>query len=350
MESCVSENTILYFCEIETHFFIMIIFLYGKDSFRSREQLAKMKQKFTEERDPERLNVVQLDCLRASEETIMNVLWAPPFLAEKRMVILESLIESPHEELRAMIKEKIEAQTLPNFLILVCLEVTDTFKKKEQKELFARLQKEKYAQAFDVLTDARLSGWIAATVSERKGKIHKSAVLSLMNTLEGDMWQLHHGIDQLLAYANGREITAQDVALFVEQPVGDNIFTLIDAIVAKKPADVFAMIEAQYSGGKDPLYIFAMLVRQFRIFLEIKDMEERTTGAIQPSVVATELKLHPFVVKKSLAVLRHYSLPQLRTIYAELLAIDEKIKTGLGDASVLIDAFVAELCVSGIRK
>ncbi len=79
----------------------MVIFLYGKDIFRSREHLKKMTAKFRADRDPQGYNVVRLDASAESESSrIMNEMLASPFLAERRLAVIESLLSSKHKSLQ----------------------------------------------------------------------------------------------------------------------------------------------------------------------------------------------------------------------------------------------------------
>jgi DNA polymerase III delta subunit len=59
--------------------------------------------------------------------------------------------------------------------------------------------------------------------------------------------------------------------------------------------------------------------------------------------MARSLDLHPFVVKKSLPLVRRYTMERLSSIYRELLEIDRETKTGAGDQSVLLDVFVGRV-------
>ena len=138
--------------------------------------------------------------------------------------------------------------------------------------------------------------------------------------------------------------TTDTVRLFLNETADDNIFNLVDAIVAKKPEKVYAMIREQYDQGQDAHYIFAMLVRQFRIMLELKDALT-STPATPPDVLAKTLGIHPFVVKKTIPLLRAYTLIELKAVYAELLSMDIKTKTGKGSLPVMIDMLVGKICV-----
>jgi DNA polymerase III subunit delta len=323
----------------------MLIFLYGKDSFRSRQQLKKMIDKFKSDRDPDGYNVARLDCEKEETGKVLEQLLAIPFLAPKRMVVLENLLVSKNKELRADILKRVEEKTLPETNIIIFWEGNDKFRTKDAKTFMARLVKEKYVQLFDELFGAKLSGWIAGEVVSREGKINNSAINYLSQHVGGDMWRLNTIIDQLIVYRSGEDIRVEDVELFLEQKVDDNIFNLVDAIVGGRTEKVFGMIQEQYRQGKDPLYVFAMILRQFRILIELRDLFDRDSS-MQSNVMAKKLGIHPFVVKKSFPFVQRYDMGKLKNIYKQLLEFDIQTKTGQGDPLVLLDVFVGKVCAN----
>lgn len=341
----------------------MIIFLYGLDTYRSRRRLAKMTERFRVERDPQGLNLVRLDAERG-KENILQEIFSAPFLAEKRMVILENLLVSRRHDLQRELLRRIEEKTLPEDVILIIWEAIEKPKLKDAKALFDRLLKEKFVQYFGDLSGVKLSGWIIAEVKERGGDMERDAVDLLASNVGGDMWKVSGIIDQLVAYTylsidehcsnlsnnsneslnRGRVITLSDLRLFLEEKVDDNIFNLVDAIVNKKTKNAFAMVQEQYRKGEDAGYIFAMLVRQFRILIQLRDLYDRGEN-LHSGNMARELGIHPFVIKKSLPMVKRYTFEELEYIHANLLDIDIKTKTSHGDQSMLLDIFIAGITI-----
>ena len=329
----------------------MILFLYGSDTYRSRAHLKKIIEKFKHDRDPQGLNVVRLDCALPSygfgeakkEEQggIWGEILAAPFLAERRLAVLENLLVSKHQDLMAEIGKKIKDNDFPDSTVLVFWEGVDTFKTKAVKTLFEVLNKQKYSQKFDELKGVRLSAWITEEMNARGGEIESAAVQYLAQNGGGDMWRLSALLDQLLAHHT--PITLADVQLFLDEKVDDSIFNLVDAIVARQAKSVFQMIQEQYRNGKDAPYIFAMIVRQFRILITMRDLFEREDSP-QSNILAARLGLHPFVVKKSLPLVRRYSLGELKQVYRQLLDLDLAFKTSRATLETLLDVFVGRVC------
>lgn len=320
----------------------MLLFLYGPDTFRSRRQLKKIIEKFKTDRDPQGFNVARVDAERVESGIILGEILTMPFLVEKRMVVIENVLVSKHDGLREEILERIKNNAIPETNILVFWEATDTFKTKSAKSLFEQLKKEKFAQKFEELKGTELFAWASSEITEQGGVINRQALQYLVDAPGGDMWRLHHLIHQLCVYKGAEEIRIADIAEFIDARADDNIFNLVDAIVAKQPKEVFAMMRAQYNKGEDAGYIFAMLLRQFRILLQLRDVFEREDNPTSDAL-AKRLALHPFVVKKSLPLVKRYTMDELERIYRELLQLDIQTKTGRGDQSVLLDILVGKV-------
>lgn len=317
----------------------MIIFLYGKDTYRSRRKVREMMEKFKQDRDPQGLNVVRVDATKLEPGQLLEEMLATPFLAEKRMVVVEHLLSCKDKDLQQAALTRIEEKGFPDTNAIVFWEPDGTYRSKVAKALFARLKKEKYASEFEQLEGAQLAAWISSEVKERGGAIARTAAFTISQQLS-DMWQVSSLIDQLVAYRNGEEISQDDVERFAPAKVDDNIFNLVDAIVGKRPQQVFSQIHEQYRLGKDAGYVFAMILRQYRIMLHIRDVMDR---GINPD--PKELGLHAFVVKKTMPLVRQYSMQQLMQIHNDLLDIDIQTKTGGLNQQLLLELFVAKVSV-----
>lgn len=321
----------------------MIIFLYGPDTFRSQRQLKKMVDKFKQERDPQGFNISILNCAQEKNNQILEQILATPFLAEKRMVILENLLSATKKtDLQEKILEYLEAKSLPKENIYIFWESDCKPKTNVSKNLLSRLLQEKYAQKFEIYKDTKLSAWVNQEIQERGGKISPQALEYLVKNIADDIWKLNSIIDQLISYKLEKEIELKDVELFLDEKIDDNIFNLVDALIAGQSKKVYQMIREQYRIGENPQFILSMILRQIKILLELRDLYDRE-DILSSDLLAKKLNLHPFVVKKSLPFVKKYNQNKLKNIYHKLLEIDIKTKTGQGDQSMLLDILVGKI-------
>lgn len=319
----------------------MILFLHGSDTFRSRRYLAQSVEKFRRERDPGGYNVAVVDGASAPLGKLEAEIFATPFLAEKRMIVVENLLSSGDKEALAGAAALIADKKIPENSVVIFWQGESLSKVKEAKELEAILAKEKFARQFAPLSGAKLSDWIQGEVKARGGSIAPDALDYLAVNAGGDPWLLNSLIEQLTAYAAGeRPIILADVGLFLPEKIDDNIFNMVDAIVSGNHKVAFRLLAEQRRLGEEDGRLFGLILWQFRILLQIADLLERE-GAITSDAVSRRLGIHPYAAKKSFALARRYSLAKLEAVFERLLAIDIKTKTGQAGQGMLIDLFVA---------
>ena len=152
---------------------------------------------------------------------------------------------------------------------------------------------------------------------------------------------LDNEIEKLVLYKGaGERIEAEDVLLLSPYAAEANIFDLVDAIGGQKSAQAANLLQQKLSDGTDPFYLFAMLIRQFRLLIQVKEVAE--TGA-RPPEIAKAIGQNAFVVGKLYQQSHGFSLAQLEQIYAHLLDIDVGVKTGRADIVTSLNLLVAAL-------
>ncbi|MFH2136376.1 MAG: DNA polymerase III subunit delta [Patescibacteria group bacterium] len=328
----------------------MVLFLYGEDSYRSRAKLKQIEEKF-KKTDKSRVNFIRIDGERNPWKNIEKEILSPPFLHDKKLVVVENFLKKRGQKFdEAVVFLKGEKNSDGTVVVF-----WEDSKPDERTAIFKFLNKPKQADRFDFLDAAKLRKWIAEAVAERNLKIDAQAAEVILGLVGSDLWQISGELDKLSAYAGGRKeknnlITAEDVALFVRGKFDENIFSLTDALGTKNKKTVFKILNEQIESGLEEGYIFAMLVRQFRILLQIKELVTRDFPFLSvgdPGIkqkIALELGLHPYVVQKTLYQIKNFSLPELKNIYRKMLALDMKMKRGNFNPRAFLELFIAEVC------
>ena len=322
----------------------MIIYIYGEDTFRSRQYLKEQVEKFKIARDPQGYNVVFLDAAKDEAGRLLSEIVSAPFLAEKRLIVIENILQA-NDEILEEIKTRVANKKIPESNVVIFWQGEKSVTKGKAKknvladELEQVLLKEKYIQEFAKLSEDKLLVWAMQELKKMNAKISRPAAIFLVRNAGGDMWALSGLLNQLALYAGDKEIGLSDVQLFVEEKADDNVFNLVEAIVSGNRKQAFKLLADQENLGEDKFKIFGLVVWQFRLLLQLRSLFEVEDG-LTSDKAASQLKIHPFVAKKNWAVVKKYSLAKLKEIYDQLLDIDIKTKTGQGDQSMLIDLFV----------
>jgi len=327
----------------------MIIFLYGPDTYRSRQKLNFYKEGFIKKYDQSGFNIIKLEGENLTLEELNKAFTTPPLFAQKRMVIIENLINKnknkdvSRETLRLLDSQK------ENENVIIFWEGFLEKKDISTDPLFKRLSRENYAEEFNLLKDKELNSWIKNEIKKNGGKIEVEAIKTLVGLVGNDLWQMNQEIKKLIAYSStglttgrkNRLITNHDVVSLVKGKFDDDIFKLTDALAHKNKKQFLKLLDDQFANGANEIYLLTMLTRLFRILLEVKELSLK--GRPSSFAIAEELGLHPFVVKKALPQVKNYSLEELKEIYRKLLEIDLKIKTGQVRPRLLFELLAVEI-------
>lgn len=330
----------------------MVILLYGEDTFRSREKLRELKDKFRKEVDSSGLNLISLDGEKLNIDEFSKAVKAVSFLARKRMVVIENLIsKNKNKDLQKELLEMLDENSVKESILVFWEDFSSLGKTKNKKidensgrsPLMKKLLQEKYVYEFKALNESQLHKWVKDKVKGVGLNIDNQAAKLLISFVGNDLWQLNGEIDKLISYA--RAITAKDILtehinLLVNAQIDDNIFNLIDAVSQKNKKLASKLINDQLDSGISEMYVLSMLTRQFRILLQTKEVLEKKPGY---SHIASLLGLHPFVAQKAVFASRNFEFLELKRTYRRLLDIDFEIKTGYAKPKLLLDLFVVNI-------
>ncbi|MCD4706022.1 DNA polymerase III subunit delta [bacterium] len=323
----------------------MIIFLYGEDTFRSKQKLKEFKNKFIKDIDSSRINIANIDGEKMDLENFKQAILSGGFLVKKRMIVIENLLEKNKgkkilTEILNLLKRK-DSPVLSSDNIIIFWEKIGTIRADKYKgkiltgPLFNFLKKEKYSFEFPFLNNYQLSAWIKKQTENRERNIDQKAINSLINLVGNNLWQINNELDKLSAYTE-KNIFEKDVKEITSNQSNETIFGLIDAIVSKHKKLSFQLLSKHFTTNAEPSYLLIMLIRQFKMIIRAKDLLEKNPNAN----LAIELKAHPFVAQKVKIQSAKYSLLELKNIYSQLLAIDIKLKQGYSNPKLLFSDFI----------
>ena len=337
----------------------MIIFFYGANDFFSRQKIKELKDKFIREIDPDEHSISVISGRTADFREIIDATRTGSLFTKKRLIIIEEIFLNSKKtvitSLRSHLEENSE-ESSDNILVFHNPEIkneknrivktgangNENFLVAEEKKLFDYLQKQKFVQEFKALTPFQAADWARKESAAAGLRLSNLAAQELMSLTGGDLWQLRNELNKLIHYTQAKgqpEISASDVKEMVEGKFSDNIFNLTDAWGGKNLKLAAALLEDQFSLSAAPEYLTSMLLRHFKIMLQVK--EAQLSGK-KENEIATQIGLHPFVAKKSLSQSARFPVEQLRQIIRRLTEIDYSFKSGKGEIKLMLNLLLAK--------
>lgn len=328
----------------------MIIVLSGADTYRSRERLKQLREAFVKKYDPSGLNVRQFESAGLTFEEFESAVTSHGFLSSRRFVVVERPFDIDQKAQRQMVdlflEKKVPAECIVVFWI------GDEPAKKSRKgaksgkaetagqPLANVLKQADTHEAFEVLSPNDVESWIQKFVKHRGGTIDRAAVSHLAAAVGSDLWLAANELTKLLHQQSGR-IDAAAAQASIAAKEEENIFAFTDALSRKDGRQALQLLEQQFDAGANALYLVSMLTRQVRILLSVGDV---MSAEPNPATIATRLKLHPFVVQKSLQQVRKFSQSELLVAHDALVEVDRKLKSTRENPRALLELFVLRTC------
>ena len=282
-----------------------------------------------------------------------------PFMADRRLAIVDGLLSrlSPASrsrgqqhppDLEPAWKERFLkdlADYLPNLpptTRLILVEQRALPDSNPIIKLAKSLAEEKkgFVKLFKQPRDWDLPNWIQQRSRSKEGQISHEAINMLATLVGSDLRLLDQEIEKLSVYADGRQVTTQDVQALVSRARETSIFDLVDCVGRRQTDKALRLLHRLLDDGQAPLYLLAMLARQIRILLQIKDLQAQ--DATQKEI-ARRLSLHPYVVEKGITQARNFAMTQLEMAHQRLVAADWSIKTGQAEDILALDLLVTDL-------
>lgn len=323
----------------------MILFLYGEESYLIHERLRALRFGFVKKYDALRVSETVMEGEKFSLDDFARALHSGGLFTMKRLIIVRDAVKNIRDsETKKRIIELLKGLN-DERTVVIFIEYGSGVKGADA--LLAYLKSLAHAEKFHAVQGSALEWWIRAEVKKQGGVMEPSAMSELARRAGGDLWKIHSEIEKLLAHANGRPVIANDIQLFLEHAVDDNVFHLTDALGEQNAKLALELVDAQLKLGAEPLALLSTLAWYWKTLVRVK---RKIREGVPQSAIAKELGIHPFVAEKAVRQASRFAVSQLTMLFDQLLEIDRTLKTTSEDAGLLFDLFVVRACAVADKK
>ena len=323
----------------------MISLLLGPDDFGKKQYISSLAAKekagtefFVGDEIPPVDKFLEQDLFSLKKIFVMSGLLSQYDLSGE---ILDKIISSTNQIF--FLEEKIDKRLAGNKLLLAN-------KKIETKQ-------------FDLPHGTQLDSWIVKRVKELGGSINKDAGSSLAKKLGRDqatetrfggkvvdvkevynLWQADSEIRKLMAYAEGKEISEQDVEELAIESGETDTLKITNAIGDNNRNLALNYIQDFLAQGGDNksriIQLNALLSEQFRNILVLQDFLSRNLSETEIMEKTKWKSGRLFVLKK---IASRFPEKKVRDLLGKLAHLDEELKSSSVPPRVLLDLILAQL-------
>ena len=363
---------------------MVLYVLYGGDELAARRRLAELRTAADGGSGMLDANLTSLDAQAATTEAILGAAMAVPFLAKRRLVIIEGLLDRfagargrgggtddgdaidlpPSggrgrglDALRPLL-DLLERNELPPTTDLIFTgKVVGS-----RNALLDRLRRmpgtsiEEFAppQRDDLLRFIRTEG-TARGIHWRPGPSRREIdtgdewrrpsasdpVALLAERFQSDTLALTSELDKLALFTMGRDVTVDEVDLICSGERETTVFHFMDALMDGDLRTAFRFLERFRLEGASSQGLLTMMTTSYRRLALVADLLEQ--GAT-PEAIGQGIGLPwPRLRDAAIARARRHGPEGIRTAYREIVDADRRIKLGEVDEDLAIDSLALEL-------
>ena len=296
-----------------------IFLFHGPNNFQTYQKLKFWKEGFIKKFGNDALEVIEGKELMQTD--FLTNIQALPFLTEKRLIIIKDFLQEKNKD-----EHKLIAENLDNAHESCLVIFYETSAVEKSNPVYKKISKIGEVHELHDLKPIEINRWIQEKAKAENINIDFSASNYLNQHCGTNLWTLNNELQKLKSFCLNEKVTQEAINALCTPSLSSSIFKLIDFIAEKNYKKALQSLEILHENNEDPIKIFFMIVRNFRILIQVLEMLQKGENQI---TITKKLNQHPFVIQKTIAQSRNFKIQEVQKIYEKLLEIDIKTKTGV---------------------
>ncbi len=301
---------------IKTKEFKSIYLLYGEEAFLKKSYKNQLRQAIVGD---DTMNYHYFEGKGIDLKEIISLADTMPFFGEQRLIVIEDsgLFKSGGTENLV--------EYLPQMPKTTCMVFVESELDKRNR-LYKKVKDLGYAAEMTRQNAKQLAAWAGGILAKEGKKITAHTMELFLSKTGDDMENIRMELEKLISYTWGRDIiTEQDVEEICTVRVTNKIFDMVSAIVSSRTKEALDLYEDLLTLKEPPMRILFLIARQFNQILQVKELMDQKT---EKGVIASKLKLQPFVVGKIMPQAKSFTREQILSYVNLCVETEEAVKTG----------------------
>lgn len=316
--------------DLKTGQFKQIYLLYGEEAYLKKQYRDRFVKAMVQEGDT--MNYTCFEGKNTNPKSVIDLAETLPFFAERRLIVLENtgFLKNATPELAEYVKEMPETTSM----IFVEEELD------KRGKLYKAIREKGHIVELKRQDDKTLVRWIAGLAKKEEKQISEAAARYFLGKVGNDMENIQRELEKLFSYCMYKtDILVPDIDAICTNQIGNHIFDMVDAVANKEQKKALDYYYELLSLKEPPMRILYLLTRQFRILMEVKEMEKLGFGQKD---IASKVGIMPFLVGKYRTQAKAFSGTELRTIVEAGVQAEENVKTGKMGDTLSVELFLVQ--------
>lgn len=294
--------------------------VFGDDDFIKRQAVAVLRRLVLGDGDAAEFSLSRYEGAGLDFSTARNELATPPFVGERRLIVVDPADEFVSEH-RAKLEKYTAAPAASGVLLLVVKTWKSNTKLAKQLPAASQIQ-------CDTPKGAKLTAWCVAWAKKQHGKkLEPSAAQLLLETVEPDLGQLDRELDKLAAYAgDAPAITAADVDKLVGRSRAAETFKIFDALGKGDAGRALTILGRLFDQQEEPLQLLGAFSWQLRKLSQIARLVQ-AGRTIDAAMGEAEVPNWPAAREGARSLVRHLGERRLAMLLDWLVEANLQMKS-----------------------
>jgi DNA polymerase-3 subunit delta len=317
---------------IETGTYANVYLLFGDEVYLLDQYKKKLVDALMDGADAMNLTKVADKEFRLPE--IIDIAETMPFFATRRVILAENtgLFKSGGDALAEYLER------VPESTVMVFVESAVDKRSKAYKTV-GKVGK---CLEFTPLSQQDIKQWIGVQCKREGKQISLETAQFIIDQVGDEMQTLSKEMEKLLNFTMNKDvITKEDVEEICVMKVTSQIFKLTDAIAAGNQKAALDYYYDMLELGEAPLYILAMINRQFDLMLQVKTILLRGHADRNDVMQGMGFK-SPYQADIYMRQCKAFPLEYLKKTLRDSADLEVQMKTGLMDMQMGVELFLVE--------
>lgn len=316
--------------DLKENTFKPVYLLFGEEDYLRKQYRDKLKNALVADGDTLNYNYFEGKDVNVNE--VIDLAQTMPFLAEKRVILLENtgLVKSGGEKMADYVKDMADT------VILIFVEAQID----KRSGLYKAIQSVGSTCEFKTQDEMTLKKWIGSRVKQENKRISEDAVNTLLDMAGSDMANIQSELEKLFSYTLKKDnITTEDVETICIRRLASVVFDLTENMANKRQKAALDLYYNLLAQKETSLGLLALISKHFTRLLEVKELKK---NGYHYRVIAEKTGLHPYAVQKYEAQAEKFKTSEIRRMLQACVETDEGIKSGKIDKDLGVELIIIE--------
>ena len=311
-----------------------VCILYGDEKYVKDSVIQRLKKAYV---DPTMLefDMNVFDSQAATYDNILPAVDSPAMASERRLVLISIKPENP------LLKDERFAELCSRLANDVLVVINIDGKPDRRLTVYKKIESLADSVSFEQLERSDVIKWVQQKFKENGKKISQADIEYLISLSGEDLFQLQSEIGKLSDFTDESVVTREDIDAMVAHTPEHGVFSLVDAVAAKKTSDAVKQCKLLMDDGSEAFQLLALVERQYQLILRYLYYAQ---NSLSQKEIMDKLSLKPFVYDKVKRQASNYSLEACKAALQKCLDLDYAVKSGRADPETEFELLIIKLC------